>query len=462
MKKLNRFFGNKAFYAMVLSVAVPIMIQNGISNFVGLLDNIMVGKIGTEPMSGASIINQLIFVYNLCIFGAVSGAGIFTAQYYGQNDDEGIRNTFRFKFWIGTVLTAITIALFCVLKEPLITLYLKGEGTAEEIALTMKYAKEYLAVMLWGLPAFMFSQVYASTLRECGKTVLPMVSGIVSVVINLALNYVLIYGHFGAPRLGVVGAAVATVISRYVELALIVIVTHASASKYSFIKGLYRTLLVPWSLVKKILIKGTPLLVNETLWAAGMTRLTQCYSLLGYNVIAANNISTTISNVFNIVFIAMGDAVAIIVGQTLGTGDMEKAKDNARKLTVFSVLCSVGIGAIMFATAPLFPEFYKTSDSIKELATSLIRVSAIFMPQYAFLHATYFTLRSGGKTFITFLFDSVSIWVVSVTLATILTGYTSLNILTIYVLVQIAEWIKCIVGFILVKKGIWLQNIVAR
>lgn len=462
MKKLNRFFGNKAFYAMVLSVAVPIMIQNGISNFVGLLDNIMVGKIGTEPMSGASIINQLIFVYNLCIFGAVSGAGIFTAQYYGQNDDEGIRNTFRFKFWIGTVLTAITIALFCVLKEPLITLYLKGEGTAEEIALTMKYAKEYLAVMLWGLPAFMFSQVYASTLRECGKTVLPMVSGIVSVVINLALNYVLIYGHFGAPRLGVVGAAVATVISRYVELALIVIVTHASASKYSFIKGLYRTLLVPWSLVKKILVKGTPLLVNETLWAAGMTRLTQCYSLLGYNVIAANNISTTISNVFNIVFIAMGDAVAIIVGQTLGTGDMEKAKDNARKLTVFSVLCSVGIGAIMFATAPLFPEFYKTSDSIKELATSLIRVSAIFMPQYAFLHATYFTLRSGGKTFITFLFDSVSIWVVSVTLATILTGYTSLNILTIYVLVQIAEWIKCIVGFILVKKGIWLQNIVAR
>lgn len=462
MKKLNRFFGNKAFYAMVLSVAVPIMIQNGISNFVGLLDNIMVGKIGTEPMSGASIINQLIFVYNLCIFGAVSGAGIFTAQYYGQNDDEGIRNTFRFKFWIGTVLTAITIALFCVLKEPLITLYLKGEGTAEEIALTMKYAKEYLAVMLWGLPAFMFSQVYASTLRECGKTVLPMVSGIVSVVINLALNYVLIYGHFGAPRLGVVGAAVATVISRYVELALIVIVTHASASKYSFIKGLYRTLLVPWSLVKKILVKGTPLLVNETLWAAGMTRLTQCYSLLGYNVIAANNISTTISNVFNIVFIAMGDAVAIIVGQTLGTGDMEKAKDNARKLTVFSVLCSVGIGAIMFATAPLFPEFYKTSDSIKELATSLIRVSAIFMPQYAFLHATYFTLRSGGKTFITFLFDSVSIWVVSVTLATILTGYTSLNILTIYVLVQIAEWTKCIVGFILVKKGIWLQNIVAR
>lgn len=462
MKKLNRFFGNKAFYAMVLSVAVPIMIQNGISNFVGLLDNIMVGKIGTEPMSGASIINQLIFVYNLCIFGAVSGAGIFTAQYYGQNDDEGIRNTFRFKFWIGTVLTAITIALFCVLKEPLITLYLKGEGTAEEIALTMKYAKEYLAVMLWGLPAFMFSQVYASTLRECGKTVLPMVSGIVSVVINLALNYVLIYGHFGAPRLGVVGAAVATVISRYVELALIVIVTHASASKYSFIKGLYRTLLVPWSLVKKILVKGTPLLVNETLWAAGMTRLTQCYSLLGYNVIAANNISTTISNVFNIVFIAMGDAVAIIVGQTLGTGDMEKAKDNARKLTVFSVLCSVGIGAIMFATAPLFPEFYKTSDSIKELATSLIRVSAIFMPQYAFLHATYFTLRSGGKTFITFLFDSVSIWVVSVTLATILTGYTSLNIITIYVLVQIAEWIKCIVGFILVKKGIWLQNIVAR
>ena len=213
----RKFIGDKKFYLMVLSIAVPIMIQNGITNFVSLLDNIMIGRIGTEQMSGAAIVNQLIFVYNLCIFGGVSGAGIFTAQYFGQKDHEGVRQTLRYKLWMAVILTALTIVLFLTAGDSLISMYLKGDGGAKEIQDTLAYGRQYLLIMLLGLPPFMMVQVYASTLRECGETVLPMKAGIVAVLINLAFNYLLIYGKFGFPEMGVRGAAVATVLSRYVE-----------------------------------------------------------------------------------------------------------------------------------------------------------------------------------------------------------------------------------------------------
>lgn len=457
----QRFIGDKHFYKMVLTIAVPMMIQNGITNFVGLLDNIMIGQIGTAPMSGASIVNQLLFVYNLCIFGAVSGAGIFTAQYFGQGDTEGVKNTFRFKLWIGILLTALTIILFLLLGDSLIHMYLTGEGTVTDAERTLQYGKEYMLIMLFGLPALMFGQVYSSTLRECGETVLPMKAGLISVVLNLCLNYLLIYGKCGLPALGVQGAALATIIARFVECFIIVFGAHKNHQQYAFINGLYNTLKVPADLTFQIVKKGLPLLLNETLWAAGIAMLAQCYSVRSLNVVAGLNISNTINNVFNIVFIALGDSVAIIVGQILGSGDMKKARDTDTKMIVFSVACCTIVAMIMFFLAPVFPLLFKTNPESQELGKYFIMITAFFMPQSAFLHACYFTLRSGGKTIITFIFDSVFIWAISVTLAFTLSYFTTLPVLVIYTLVQLADFLKCILGFILVKKGVWLQNFVS-
>ena len=294
----EKLFGDKQFYKMVLLIAVPIMIQNGITNFVSLLDNIMVGQVGTEQMTGVAIVNQLIFVYNLCIFGGVSGAGIFTAQFFGQKDDEGVANTFRFKLWMAAILTGITIFILAVFGEPLIQMYLNGNQDGGDTVAALRYGKEYLWIMLAGLPAFMVVQVYASTLRECGSTITPMKAGITAVLVNLVFNYLLIYGKFGFPELGVKGAAVATVMSRYVEAFIVVCWTHAHKEQNTYIKGLYRTMKIPGYLVKRILIKGTPLLLNETMWAAGMALLLQCYSVRGMNVVAGMNISNTISNLW--------------------------------------------------------------------------------------------------------------------------------------------------------------------
>lgn len=465
MRRIAKFIGNRDFYKMVLMIAVPIMIQNGITNFVSLLDNIMIGQVGTEQMSGVAIVNQLIFVYNLCIFGGVSGAGIFTAQYFGQGNHEGVRQTMRFKLWMVIVLTSLTVMLFLGCGTNLISAYLKGNGSAESIAATLFHGERYLRIMLVGLPAFAAVQIYSSTLRECGQTMLPMKAGLAAVVVNLLFNYILIYGKFGAPALGVSGAAIATVLSRYVEMLITVLGVHRKSrgerAPYSFVTGLYSTLKVPRDLTMKIVRKGSPLLFNETLWAAGMAMLTQCYSVRGLNVVAGLNVSNTINNVFNIVFIALGDSVAIMVGQLLGAGKMKEARDTDNKLIAFSVMCCTCVALVMFVMAPLFPRLYKINDEARVLAKYFIMVTAFFMPQNAFLHATYFTLRSGGKTIITFLFDSVFIWCVSVVIAFVLSRFTGLPVIAVYAMVQLGDIIKCIIGFILVKKGVWLQNIVA-
>ena len=306
----------------------------------------------------------------------------------------------------------------------------------------------------------MMVQVYASTLRECGETMLPMKAGVVAVLVNLFFNFMLIYGMLFFPEMGVRGAALATVISRYVEALIVIGWTHRHRAKHVFASGLYRTMRIPGAMIKRILIQGTPLLLNETLWAAGMAMLTQCYSVRGLNVVAGLNISNTVNNVFNIVFIALGDSVAIVVGQLLGAGKMKEARDTDNKMIAFSVFCCTIVALAMLALAPLFPNLYNTNAEAKELAKYFIMLTAVFMPQNAFLHAAYFTLRSGGRTIITFLFDSVFIWIVSVSLAFVLSRFTALPVLGIYAIVQVADFIKCIIGFVLVKKGVWLRNIV--
>ena len=459
--KKSNLIGDKAFYKRVLVIAVPIMLQTGITNFVSLLDNIMVGRIGTEQMSGVAIVNQLLFVFYLCVFGGLAGAGIFTAQYYGAKDDDGIRHTFRYKLWMSAVLIAGVFIVLIGFGEKLISLYLNGSSDGGDLVAALGYAEDYLAVILIGLPAFALVQVYANTLRECGETVVPMRAGIAAVAVNLTFNYLLIYGKLGFPALGVKGAAAATVLSRFTELAIVAIWTHTHKQRCTYIKGVYRTMRVPGALVKKYFITGSPLLVNEALWSAGMAILAQCYSTRGLSVVAGQNIASTVSNVFNVIFFALGDALAIIVGQHLGAGDFEKARDEDKKIIAFSVTCATFVGIMIFAGSPFFPRIYNTTDEARLIATRFLMAQAVFTPQIGLLHTTYFTLRSGGKTIITFLFDSVFMWVVSVPIAFILSRYTDLYVIWIFAFVQMGDWIKCVIGTILVKKGIWIKNIVA-
>ena len=457
----ERMFGDRDFYAQVVAVVVPIIIQNTVSNVVSLLDNVMVGRVGTLQMSAVAIVNQLLFVFNLCIFGGLAGAGIFATQYAGAHDDKGVRDCFRVKWMIALSMLACALVVLIAFPKRLIGMYLAQETAQADAAATLGFGMDYLTVMLWGLLPFGVSQVYASTLREVGETRLPMFASVAAILVNLVFNYFLIFGKCGFPELGVTGAAIATVLSRYVETAVIMVYTHMKSHHFGFIRGAYRSLRVPKPLMISILRRGTPLLINEFLWSSGMAVLLQCYSVRGLDVVAACNIATTVSNLFKVVFLSMGNAVAILVGQALGANDIERAKNCTWRLMTLSVGSNLIMATLLALFAPAIPNVYNTEPHVRQIATQLIYVVAVMMPAYSFSHCCYFTLRSGGKTIITFLFDSVFTWCVNVPVAWLLAYKTGLGIVPLYFGVQALEMVKVVVGFVLVKKGVWIHNIVA-
>ena len=459
--------GNRTFYKKVIAVLVPIIIQNTVTNVVSLLDNVMVGRVGTMQMSAVAIVNQLLFVFNLCIFGGLAGAGIFVVQYAGRGDENGIRCGFRMKVYIAIAMLAIAFGVFLAFPQQLISIYLAEETSPADAAATLQYGLEYFKIMLIGLLPFAAAQIYGSTLRELGETKLPMAASVLAIIINLVFNYIFIFGNEGLPFLpfkpmGVAGAAIATVIARFAEAIVLVIFVHAKHKRFSFIQHVYRSMRIPLALCRDILKKGAPLLINEFLWSLGIAMMMQCYSVRGLNVVAAFNIASTIQNLFNVIFLSMGNAIAIIIGQHLGADEIEQAKTAVWRLIALSVATCIVMGSLMALAAPFVPNIYNTTDDVRKMATEFLYIVSFMMPFFAFTHACYFTLRSGGKTLITMFFDCGYTWCISFPVAFCLAKFTSIPIIPLYLCVQLLEIIKCVIGFILLKKGVWIQNIVHK
>lgn len=460
-KFIRSCIGDKAFYKMVFLIAIPIMLQNALTNVVGLLDNVMVGQLGTNEMSGVSIANNLMFVFIIVCFGAVSGAGIFSAQYFGKGDMKGMGAAFRVKLYICTIVTLCSILIFLFFGDNLIGLYLHDvSGDVGDPTIALSEAHNYLNIMLIGLPFLAFSMCYASTLREAGQTVLPMISGIIAVFVDLIFNYLLIFGHFGFPELGVKGAAIATVMSRFVEFMINVIYTHVKSAKYTYVKYTFNTPKVPGVLLKGVFTKGLPLVVNEALWVTSITFVTQCYSSRGLAAVSALNINSSITNVFNTFFLAMGSAVSIIVGQLLGSDKLEEAKTTTRKLIAFTFGITVVTSAMLALSSGFFPGLYNTEPIVKDLATKIILVNACFVPFQGICHSSYFALRSGGKTWLTFLFDSGLQWVAYVPIAYALSHFTTLPVIYVFAAASLSDVVKCFISLLFISKSNWAQNIV--
>ncbi len=456
----KKYFGDRAFYKLIFAVAIPIVIQNGITQFVTVLDNIMVGRMGTEQMSGVAIANQLVFVFNLTVFGCLSGAGIFGAQFAGKGDSTGMRHVLRFKLLSCLLISAAAIAALLVFNEPLLKLFLHSGSEEGDLALTLAHGKSYLYIMMIGLAPHAIAQCYASSLREAKQTFIPMIASGTAVIVNFVFNYILIFGKLGFPALGVRGAAIATVISRFIELLIIVIWAHSHTKEYDFFSGVFKSLRIPKRLVIEIIIKGMPLMVNEMLWSLGMTTLQQRYSVRGLAAIAGMNISSTVSNLFNIFFMSVGSSIGIIVGNLLGANKFEEARDTDRKIIALSVFSCLFFAVLLAIASPYIPLLYNTGDEVRSLASRFLIISACMMPFNAFTHACYFTLRSGGQTKITMLFDSCFVWAVTVPVAYVLSRFTAIPIIPMYIIVSSTELIKCALGYYFVKSGKWLVNIV--
>lgn len=451
---------SKAFYRSVAKISLPILAQSALTYLVGFIDNIMVGQIGTEAMSGVSIANQLHFVYYTCLLGIVAGGSVFGTQFFGSKDMEGFRESFRFRCLACLTLSFGACILFSLFGKKFISVFLYTLDSTISADATLLYGAQYLNILLVSIIPFALTQVYASCMKDMGETFIPMAAGIFAILSNTVLNYLLIFGVFGFPSMGVRGAAVATVISRFIELMLILLAVYRKKSTFQCLRQPFRAYKGGVSLKKHILMKGFPLMINEFFWSFGTTIVLQCYSFRGIAVVAGLNIATTVYNMFTVVYMAIGGTVAIMMGQMIGAGRMEEARAANKKLFSIAISFSIIFGIALFTAAPFIPQIYATTPAIRDLAASFIRILALCMPISCYTHVAFFTIRAGGRAVITFLYDSLSLWLIDIPLAYCLTRFTGMPIVHIYFVCKTAELVKLIAGYLLVKKGVWLHNIV--
>lgn len=454
-EKLGKLIGTKAFYASIIAIVIPIMLQQGLTSIVGLLDNIMVGRLDADSIAGVAICNQILFVFSNLMMGGLAGPGIFVSQYFGAKDEVHLRESFRFKMILAFLVTAITVTVFSIYGEEIIRIVFDNDEVQEEIAI--EKGMSYLNVMIYSLPIFALSQVLSTTLREIGEVKIPLYSSIAAIIVNFVLNYILIFGKFGAPRLEVAGAAYATLVSRVVEATILLV--FVMIKKCVFSRGVFKNFKINFNLTKAITKKGTPLLVNELFWGIGSTLIMFSYALRGKNVVAALSISSAASNLLYVIFGALGMGIAIFVGKELGANRIEEARNNANKLLFFAVIVSIIMSAVFVIASPFIPKLYNVEYEIRHLATSFIIVICCCMPIFTFNVGCFFTLRSGGKTIYTLIFDSGFQILISLPLAFILSKYTNLYIVYTYFIVQFSEIIKSFIGFKFVTSGLWASNL---
>ena len=447
---MKTFIGDRQFYKTLFQVAAPLVLQQLITTSVQLVDNVMVGRLGESSIGAVSVINQLYFIVILVTFGAYAGAGIFTSQFFGSGDHDKLKQTFRFKLITGALIALIALIIFTVFGENLIRLFTKNPET-------IKQGLAYLNIARWSAFPWVISVAISNTFREMSITKPLLYISIVAIITNTLLNFLLIFGLFGFPALGVTGAAIATFISRFVELGLMIVLLIKKGSIFN--TKMTQMLHIQPKLLKSMIVMSIPLTLNELLWSTGQTAFLHAYSTRGDSALAALNISGAISQLVFVTFGGIATAVAVLVGNTLGKNALDEAKDNARKLIAFSVFFAVIAGLILFILSFFILNIYDVAETTKDIARFNIRINALFIPVYSFNVTLFFTLRSGGDTKSTFMIDSGYMWVVAVPIAMVLAYLTDLKVTMMFLLIQSLDLPKMFFGLSRFRKEHWVKNL---
>lgn len=392
-------------YRRILTIAIPIILQNSISSCAALVDNLMVGSLGSEAIGGISIAGQILNVYTFLILGLTAGAGVFGAQFHGAKDTAGVQHCFRLRFLLAESITLLALPLLGFGAPALIRPFLTAQSDPVVWERTMTCAQEYLLLMLAGLPFFALTQCYAATLREGGDVHLPMKAAITGVAVNVLFNYLLIYGVGPFPALGVRGASLATVFSRLVETAVLIVGTHRRKAHHAFAAHLYRFTPIPAALVKNILIKSAPLALNQLMFSLGETLLNRYYATTSADAMVAMNVACTYWNFFATVFISFGSVIGILVGHELGCRAFDKAAQNFRTLHRLTLLIAT-LTALLYAAAAFpLPGWYAITPLQQQSVRTLMWIQAICMPLVGYAQSAFAALRAGGMTGTTMMID---------------------------------------------------------
>lgn len=447
---MKQFIGDKAFYKQLIAVALPIVLQQLITTSVQLVDNVMVGKLGDQAIGSVAAVNQLYFVVILITFGALGGAGIFSAQYFGSKNFDKLKQTFRFKIIIGMIIAFTSLILFSLFGRSLISLFSTNE-------VTIQGGLDYLNIIKWSAFPWILSVAISNTFRETGVTKPLLYISIITIFTNAILNFILIFGYLGFEPMGIVGAAIATLIARFLEFGLTLILVKTRGQSFS--TNIFELHKIEPKLLLSIIIMALPLTLNEALWSSGQTVFFHAYARRGDSALSAITITGTISQLVFVTFSGIATAVAVMVGNTLGKNELEKAMDNAKKLIAFSVFIAMITGVILMGLSFFIVNIYDVSQATKDIASFNIRVNALFIPIYSFNVAIFFILRAGGDTKSTFLMDAFYMWIIPVPVALTLSYLTQLPVTIMFFLVQMLDIPKMVFGLARYRKKRWVKNL---
>ncbi|MBM7871766.1 putative MATE family efflux protein [Clostridium pascui] len=445
-------FLDKKFYKTSLKLALPIATQNLILSSLNLVDTIMIGRLGETAIASVGLANQYFFLLNLLLFGVVSGSSIFTAQYWGNRDLPNIKRILGLCLCAG-IFTSILFTLGgLVFPKQILSIFSKD---IEVINLGSTYLK--IAVLSYTITSITFA--YSFVLRSTGNVKLPMFVSTIALGTNTILNYMFIFGNFGAPSLGVPGAALATLIARLVEVLLLLSIVYKTRSP---IGGTIKEMLdLPSELIRKFFKVTTPVILNESVWALGATMYAVVYARMGTEVIASTNIVSTIERIALVIFWGFGNAAAVIIGNKIGSGNEDEAFMDAIRFITLNPILAMLAGIVIFLGSPFLLSAYNVSPIVHEYSRNILKVLSFCLWVKVFNYTNIVgILRSGGDTKYCLLLDVGGMWLVGVPLVCFAGLYLKLPIHYVYIFVYTEEVFKFLVGLPRIASKKWINNLV--
>lgn len=451
---LINLFNDKKFFKALFRLAIPIVLQNLVLSSLNLVDTIIIGGLGETAIASVGLANQYFFLLNLLLFGIASGSSIFTAQYWGNKDIKNIKRVLGICIITGGLAAFLFTLGGLLVPRQILSIFSKD---AEVINL----GAQYLRIIAFSYVMTSISFSYSFTLRSTGQVKIPMAVSITALGINTALNYMLVYGLFGFPHMGISGSAVATLIARSVEMILILSIVYRTKN---VIAGSFKELLDLSSEFVKSFFKVTvPVILNESIWALGVTLYSVVYARMGTEVIASTNISSTIERITWVIFMGLGNAGAVMIGNKIGKGDKEEAFTYAKRFIILGPALAIIGGILVFFNSHFILSAYKVSPVVYNYASKNLIVFSVFLWVKVFNFTSIVgILRSGGDTKFCLFIDTSGVWLIGVPLAFLGGLVWHLPVYWVYTLVFMEEIYKLILGLPRILSKKWINNLAVQ
>ena len=439
----------KHFYITALMLALPNIIQQLVTNFSQMVDNIMVGRLQEIAIAGVTITNQIFFIFMIVLLGLGATGGIFISQYRGARNDEKITEVFRVVILFAVLVGIIFFLMLTFMPEVILGIFARDQATIDS-------ALSYLQYIKYTFLIFPISMAIAASYRYISLVKIPMYVSMVTVVISMSLNYVLIYGHFGFPALGVPGAGIATLVARLVEVTIYIILTFKLVTPIRL--SIKKAFTFESYVIKEYVKKGIGLVTNEFFWAFGLQMTIVIFTSRISDNIAAMSIAGVMTNLLFIGMGGMSVAVSIILGNSLGQGKFEQAKEDSKKLLKLCTLVGLTLGISVLIASYFITMLYDISPETLTTARLIILATTVFSWLYYLNAGLFFAIRTGGDTKSVLIMDSGFMWLVVIPGALIIGKFVPFMALH-YFLVQLIDLLKLALARHMYKRDNWLNNL---